>query len=120
MVGMNVLKDVEPDRLLEISGAEIHHVASAVRGYVVKHALRGCAVRIDKRRSPAGIHVLQKKIFHQPRFASPRTADDIQMPAPIFVGDGYGGVVHQVSAKIYRLNFVIHRSKTSPSSTREA
>src|SRR5207248_10989912 len=48
MVGVNILEDVEPDRPLKISGTEIHHVASAVRGDVVKNTLGRGAMRDRK------------------------------------------------------------------------
>ena len=78
-------------------------------------------VRVEKRGSPTGVDSLQEKVFHQPRLPGTRLADDIQMPAPVFIGDEKWKrfVPHVVSTKIYGMSFVINRSKPSPSSSQE-
>jgi hypothetical protein len=118
----SILEDVDPKRPLNVSGTKIHHITSAVRRYVVKNALRRCTMRIDKRCSPTSVNILKKEIFHQPGFASPRTADDIQVSASVLIGDGNRNArrtPYFVVTKIYKLGFVIHTSKTSPSSTQK-
>src|SRR5438094_626914 len=78
-------------------------------------------MRINKRCSPAGIDILKKKIFHQPRLTGPRPTNDMEVPPPIFIGDGKWKrlVPHVARTKIYGMRFVIHTSKTSPLSTQK-
>jgi hypothetical protein len=84
---INAFENIEPYGTFDISGMKVHHIAVAIRGNVVEHALGRRSMGIEKSRSTAGVNVLQEQIFHQPRLPGTWEPDNIHMPSPIFIGD---------------------------------
>ncbi len=79
LVGTNILHNVERDGIIHIKRSEIHHIADAMFGHIVKEEVGGLAVRVYEADAVAVADILNRHILKHRALTHAGLADDIGM-----------------------------------------